>query len=195
MRENLYRPQLWLLALAALALAGCSSSAGSTNAASDSSAPTVTVTATPAPAPAAAPSPVTVTASPAPAPGPTTVVVQSAANGPASFRSPSGNINCSLSTPGGDISARCEVVEHSWATPPPPNCHMNSGDRFYLAQGGEAGFGCYGQEFPPVNETLAYGQTRSFGSITCESQPTGMTCSDSSTGHYFRISRDTYELG
>ena len=72
---------------------------------------------------------------------------------------------------------------------------MNSGDRFYLTQGGEAGFGCYGQEFPPVNETLAYGQARSFGSITCESQPAGVTCTDSATGHYFRVSRDSYELG
>jgi hypothetical protein len=48
---------------------------------------------------------------------------------------------------------------------------------------------------PPVNETLAYGQARTFGSITCDSESSGMTCTDSSTGHYFRISRDTYELG
>jgi hypothetical protein len=188
MSKNLYRPQLWLVALAALALSACSSTTDSTQASNrPTSAPTVTVTATPAPAP------VTVTSAPAAAP--TTVVVQSVANGPTSFRSPSGNINCRLSTPGGDISARCEVVEHSWQTPPPPNCHMNSGDRFYLTQGGEAGFGCYGQEFPPVDETLAYGQSRSFGSITCASEYSGVTCTDSSTGHYFRVSRDSYQLG
>jgi hypothetical protein len=204
MTENLFAPQrivrrqLWLVALAAFTLAGCSSSAGSTHATSDSpatspmSAPTVTVTMTPAPAPA----PVTVTVAPAPAQAPTTVVVQSAANGPASFRSPSGNINCSLSTPGGDIAARCEVVEHSWVAPPAsPDCHLNWGDRFQLVQGGDAAFNCYGQEFPAVHETLAYGQARSFGSITCESASTAITCTDSSTGHYFRVSRDGYELG
>jgi hypothetical protein len=96
---------------------------------------------------------------------------------------------------GGDTAARCEVVEHSWVTPPPPDCHMNSGDRFYLKQGGDAGLGCYGQEFPSADETLAYGQARSLGALTCESEYTGITCTDSSTGHYFRVSRDSYELG
>jgi hypothetical protein len=139
---------------------------------------------------------VTVTVAPPPAPAPTTVVVQSAANGPASFRSPSGNINCSLSTPGGNIAARCEVVEHTWAAPPrEPECHLNWGDRFELTQGNNAAFDCYGQEFPAAQETLAYGQARSFGSITCDSEYTGMTCTDSNTGHYFRVSRDGYELG
>jgi hypothetical protein len=202
MTENVYAPQrtarrqLWLVALAALTLAGCSSSADSTHATSASPAPTVTVTATPAPAPAAAPAPVTVTVAPAPAPAPTTVVVQPASNGPASFRSPSGNINCMMFTSGGDIGARCEVVEHTWVAPPrSPDCHLNWGDRVHLTQGGDAGFNCYGQEFPPVNETLAYGQTRTLGTLTCDSEYSGMTCTDASTDHYFRVSRDNYELG
>ena len=126
----------------------------------------------------------------------TTVVVAPAANGPATFRSPSGNINCTLSTPGGDITARCEVVNHTWVAPPPPDCHLDSGDRFYLTQGGSAVVGCYGQEFGPApQQTLGYGQSRSFGTLTCVSEYTGMTCTDSSTGHSFRVSRDDYELG
>jgi serine/threonine-protein kinase len=36
---------------------------------------------------------------------------------------------------------------------------------------------------------LDYGQTRSVGAITCDSEPSGMACTDSSTGHYFRRSR------
>ncbi len=56
--------------------------------------------------------------------------------------------------------------------------------------------GCYGQEFGPApQQTLGYGQSLSFGTITCVSEYTGMTCTDSSTGRYFRVSRDTYELG
>jgi hypothetical protein len=39
---------------------------------------------------------------------------------------------------------------------------------------------------------LAYGQTRSLGALTCDSEPSGMTCTDGSTGHFFRISRDSY---
>jgi hypothetical protein len=202
MTENLHNPQgaratlAGIVALAALAVAGCSTSAEPT-AVRATSAPVVTVTVTPqsaAPAASTAPSAptVTVTAAPAPAPAPT-VIAQP--EGPSSFRSPSGNINCTLSTPGGDNAARCEVVDHTWTAPSPPDCHMNSGDRFGLAQGGAAVVGCYGQEFPVAETTLGYGQSRSLGTITCDSEYTGMTCTDSSTGHYFRVSRDTYELG
>jgi Family of unknown function (DUF6636) len=136
---------------------------------------------------------VTVTVTPAPAPAPTTVV-QAAASGP--FRSPSGNINCTMFMSDGQGVARCEVVDHAWVAPPvSADCHLNWGDRFELAEGSAAAFNCYGQDFPTSEQTLAYGQTRSLGSITCASEYTGMTCSDGSTGHYFRISRDSYQLG
>jgi hypothetical protein len=42
---------------------------------------------------------------------------------------------------------------------------------------------------------LEYGQTSSAGSITCDSEPEGMTCTDISSGHYFRMSRESNELG
>jgi len=112
------------------------------------------------------------------------------------FQSPSGNINCMMYASGGETGARCEVVDHTWAAPPrSPDCPLNWGDRFYLTQGGDAGFGCYHQEFPTAERTLGYGQTQSLGTLTCESEPTGMTCTDSSTGHYFRVAREIYELG
>ena len=207
MTENLHDPQgarstratglpglACLVALAALTVVGCSSAAAPT-AVPAPSVPAATVTVTPHAAP--------VTVTPAPAPAPVTVTVTPASeptavaqpNGPGSFQSPSGNINCTLSTPGGANAARCEVVDHTWTAPPPPDCHLNSGDRFYLTQGGAAVVGCYAQEFPAAETTLGYGQSRSFGTITCDSEYTGMTCTDSSTGHYFRVSRDTYELG
>jgi hypothetical protein len=160
----------------------------------------VTVTPQPAaPAASTAPSapPVTVTVTPAPAPAPAPAPTADAQpEGPASFRSPSGNINCTLSTPGNEIAARCEVVDHTWTAASPSDCHLNYGDRFYLTQAGGAVVGCYGQEFGPGPfQTLGYGQSRTFGTITCDSEYTGMTCTDNSTGHYFRVSRDTYELG
>ncbi len=197
------RGLVWLVALAAVTVAGCSSSAGSTAVRAASDAPATSIS-TPAPTMAPTPIPaamqdsaptVTVTVAPPPVPT-TTVVMQSAANGPATFRSPSGNINCTLTTPGGDIAARCEVVDHTWVAPPPPDCHLDSGDRFYLTQGGSALVGCYGQEFGPApQQTLGYDQSLSFGTITCVSEYTGVTCTDSSTGHYFRVAREVYELG
>ncbi len=35
---------------------------------------------------------------------------------------------------------------------------------------------------------------QALGPITCDSETTGMTCTDNSTGHYFRLSRDNCEL-
>ena len=43
--------------------------------------------------------------------------------------------------------------------------------------------------------TLAYGKTASAGTLTCDSETTGMTCTDSSTGHFFRVSWESYQLG
>ena len=198
--QRIMRPMAWLVALAAVTVAECSSSAGSTAVHATSDKPAMS-TATSAPTVAAKPMPtatrdsvpaVTVTVTQPPAPTPT-VVVQSASHGP--FRSPSGNITCTLSTPGGEIAARCEVVNHTWVAPArSPDCHLNWGDRLELTPGSGVGFNCYAQEFPAAEQTLAYGQTRSLGTITCDSEPIGITCTDSSTGHYFRISRETYEL-
>ena len=192
MTENPHVPQrnmrrlVWLVALA---VAGCSSSAGSTAVHGASVTPAIS-TATSAPTVASPPMPastpdstptVTVTVTPPPAPAPATVAVQSAASGP--FHSPSGNINCTMFTSGGENTARCEVVAHIWVAPPrSPDCQLNWGDRFELTQGSPAAFNCYGQ-------------ARSLGTITCESEYTGMTCTDSSTGHYFRVAREVYQLG
>ncbi|WP_156764930.1 hypothetical protein [Mycobacterium sp. 1081908.1] len=42
---------------------------------------------------------------------------------------------------------------------------------------------------------LGFGQTRSLGTITCNSEPAGVTCTDAGTGHFFRVSRESYQLG
>ena len=42
--------------------------------------------------------------------------------------------------------------------------------------------------------TLDFGETRSVGAITCDSEASVMTCTDASTGHFFRISNDSYDL-
>jgi hypothetical protein len=40
-----------------------------------------------------------------------------------------------------------------------------------------------------------YGQTYSHGSITCDSELSGVTCADTATGPFFWVSRENYELG
>ncbi|CRZ18410.1 DUF6636 domain-containing protein [Mycolicibacterium neworleansense] len=117
------------------------------------------------------------------------------------FVTPSGNIWCLLSTGADGTDATngvvCEIREHHYAPPPKPaDCHLNWGDRISLKRGGAPVVHCHGDTiFEPGVPTLPYGQARSAGSIKCESQPSGVTCTDSDSGQFFRLSRQTLELG
>jgi hypothetical protein len=130
------------------------------------------------------------------------------------FQSPSGNIACDYQVGfGGDDNievVQCEVRDHAWVAPA-ATCtgayndeqrasNAAGGDEFSLIGGKPSRLGCYWGFGGPLSTpngktTLEYGQTLSVGAITCDSEPSGVTCTDSSTGHFFRVSRESYELG
>ncbi|WP_156745934.1 DUF6636 domain-containing protein [Mycobacterium sp. 1423905.2] len=117
------------------------------------------------------------------------------------FQSPSGNIVCHMYTPVGGTApfAYCQIAEHTWVAPARSSygCPLApSANQFRLNTDDAAAFACMTQHIPPQQEpTLSYGRSLSIGTLTCASEPSGMTCSDAGTGHFFRIARDTYELG
>jgi len=124
------------------------------------------------------------------------------------FSSPSGNIRCLLLDDSSPAPvAMCQISDFTYSIPQGAAlkqdggpCEQNtvSGRDIRVDQGKQAYVTCsysaigsgFGQ-WP----ALAYGQTRSLGALTCDSAPSGMTCTDGSTGHFFRISRDSYEVG
>jgi Family of unknown function (DUF6636) len=112
------------------------------------------------------------------------------------FQSPSGNIDCGMGALDDNAYASCEITDHTWVAPPrPPVCEGVWGDRIEMYQGSPPALVCSsdtlrGNGLP----TLPYGQIWSVKSITCDSEPSGMTCTDASTGHFFRIARGSYEL-
>jgi len=112
------------------------------------------------------------------------------------FQSPTGNIDCAEGVLNDRAFALCEIRDHTWNAPPrPPVCEGGWGDRIDMNQGEPPALDCHsdtvrGSGLP----TLRYGERRSAGPITCDSEPSGITCTDSSTGHFFAISRDSYEL-
>jgi hypothetical protein len=122
------------------------------------------------------------------------------------FASPSANIRCILS--GQDSPApiaMCQIGHHTYvaaqgSTSDGGTCEPGSdlGRDFRLDQGKPEYLTCtysaLGSGLGPW-PTLDYGQTRSLGAITCHSEPAGVTCTDTSTGHFFRVSRDSYQLG
>jgi len=110
------------------------------------------------------------------------------------FQSPTGNVGCSLN-PGG---ATCEINSYTWFIPPPPDYLVGGrGNVFLLARGAEPAAGVWhsDHQFPDGAPRLDYGQSRTAGTISCTSEPAGITCTDSSTGHFFRVSRESYRVG
>jgi hypothetical protein len=127
-----------------------------------------------------------------------------------SFLSPSGNIGCDMEDDaGGTLFAVCKTQDVTWTAPPSQYCLQGEvpgatggpGSDVQLGQGKPpcVGFSMTQFFWPPDpladHPTLGYGQTHSMGSITCDSEPSGVTCTDTSTGHFFRVSSDTYQLG
>ena len=124
---------------------------------------------------------------------------------PFDFVSPTGNISCKLEADGS--AAFCEVRDHNWAAPASvkgnngQSCNFDSaGPQVYLEQGKPPSLGCYEEpgKFTYANSarrTLDYGKTHTHGATTCESETSGVTCTDTVTGHFFRVSRESYELG
>jgi len=111
------------------------------------------------------------------------------------FQSPSGNIACFLGADNGGGVA-CDIRHHTYPIPAmPATCQLDWGDRFELESGGAPALHCHGDTLQIGGlQTLDYGQSLQAGTISCESQPEGIECSDSTTHHSFFVSRDRYEL-
>jgi hypothetical protein len=125
------------------------------------------------------------------------------ANDEIDFLSPSGDILCTMGQ-GHDINDQanygkgavaCQVLHHTYPQPSLPDCPV-AGREYDLGQGTPPSLGCQGGLIvSPLPPTLDYGQTRSVGTITCDVEQSAVTCTDGSTGHFLRLSRDSYQLG
>jgi hypothetical protein len=107
------------------------------------------------------------------------------------FTSPSGNIGCILS----DTLVRCDIGERDWSPPPrPADCpeYSDYGQGLLLHPTGPARFVCAGDTAMGAGPVLPYGQFEAGGGMSCNSEPSGMRCSNSD-GRGFRISRQRYE--
>lgn len=107
------------------------------------------------------------------------------------FTSPGGNVYCTMSVYYDDsASVYCEGGGPYDA--PKPECAVHSawGDRFTLTQGQAPVAQCHNDTIRsgPLPPPLDYGQTQSVNTITCASEPSGITCTDASTGHFITMS-------
>lgn len=134
---------------------------------------------------------------PAPAPSPPSRVstVTPDSNLQWRFQSPTGNIACDLNGSATPPEATCEVREHSYQPKVRPSCDPGWANSFRLVQGRTVEVNCYsGTDFRNALPVQGYGNPLTVGSLTCVlDEATGVTCKDSTTGHYFRAARQAYE--
>jgi hypothetical protein len=90
----------------------------------------------------------------------------------------------------------CDIGEYEYAAPPrPATCSLGWGDRFVLTQGTRPEFACHGDTLRTSGrQTLEDGETAFSGAIRCQIEVAAITCTDTTTGHFFRVSRQSYEL-
>jgi hypothetical protein len=114
------------------------------------------------------------------------------------FTSPSGNVKCEMTINyKGTPYANC-VVRHAAFPVPAGTCDFpgSFNPQIGLAQGGTPDVSCVlASDDTPAEFTLDFGQTRSVGTITCDSEKSGVTCTDTATHRFFRVSPESYDLG
>jgi hypothetical protein len=118
------------------------------------------------------------------------------------FQSPSGDISCNLvnfpptdKLGFGKNFVQCDIVNQTWVPPrPPPGGREDATSTFVLMRGQLPIVG-YSPGALAASDPVNYDQPLSAGAITCSSEQSAMKCTDVSTGHFFRVSRESYELG
>ena len=126
---------------------------------------------------------------PAPSPSATPTTLPGANE----FQSPTGNIACHIANAG----AACEIQEYDYTAPSPPAGCAKFGDRLGMDHGGPGWTSCHSTSFfGEALPTLPYDAEVTAGPITCRmDEESGVTCRDTVTGHFFRLSRQSYEVG
>ncbi|OBI11206.1 hypothetical protein A5712_09955 [Mycobacterium sp. E2327] len=117
------------------------------------------------------------------------------------FQTPSGDIHCKMGYAQGTNPGVVCTIANSTYTGKCQSGGLVAWPQFTLWQGGSPesprDMPCVvGDNKTPISRTLDYGQkTRWLGAISCDSEQSGLTCTDSSTGHFFRVARESYQLG
>jgi hypothetical protein len=120
----------------------------------------------------------------------------------AQFQSPSGDISCNLvNAPPSDKLGfgknfvQCDIVNQSWVPPRPPPPGRTDATTTLVLMRGQLPIVGYGPGALAASDPESSDQPVTAGAITCSSEQSAMRCTDASTGHFFRVSRESYELG
>ena len=119
------------------------------------------------------------------------------------FQSPSGDISCHLVYYPPAASrlieknfVQCDIVNQSWAPPRPPPQGRDDATSTLVLMRGQLPIVGYSPGTLAASDPVNYDQPVSAGAITCTAaEQSAVKCTDTSTGHFFRVSHESYELG
>ncbi|MGB8209374.1 MAG: hypothetical protein WCF69_17570 [Mycobacterium sp.] len=118
------------------------------------------------------------------------------------FQSPSGDISCNLvnypptdKLGFGKNFVQCDIVNQSWVPPRPPPGDRPDATSTVVLMRGQLPIVGYSPGTLAASDPVNYDQPLSAGVITCSSEQAAVKCTDASTGHFFRVSPESYELG
>jgi hypothetical protein len=107
------------------------------------------------------------------------------------FTSPTGNIGCYIDKK----TVRCDIEHRDWQPPKAPSsCQLDYGQGISMNAGGSPSFVCAGDTALGGGKPLAYGQSIGAGLLRCESEESGMSCTDAESGRGFTISKESYSF-
>jgi hypothetical protein len=104
------------------------------------------------------------------------------------FDTPSGNIACSVGLSQGSSDIECTIYERSGPLAAPALASCAAGHKFTMFDRGGVSVSCGGRFTGRAFEEAPYGVTGRFGGFVCESETTGLTCTNED-GHGFFLSR------
>ncbi len=116
------------------------------------------------------------------------------------FGDPSKNIWCQLRLyADGTNVAQCDIDKHNFTGPASDAggpCPQTEGYIFVLTRTDAPKIQClHGSVIGVVYNVLGNGQTKTEAAITCAGEAAGISCTNTSTGHFFRLSRESYQVG
>lgn len=107
------------------------------------------------------------------------------------FNTPSGNIYCDVGLSAESSDIFCVIARRSGppAAPRPASCDGVWGHGFGMTSSGRAEMVCtLSAEAFEGQDVIPYGRREDFGGVVCESERTGLTCTNRD-GHGFFLSR------
>jgi hypothetical protein len=107
------------------------------------------------------------------------------------FSTPSKNIGCYVEAD----SARCDIAKKTWKPPAKPaDCELDYGNGVAIFGQEEATVVCAADTVLGGTEILAYGEVVRVGSFLCDSESSGVRCTNEDSGHGFTLSRQAYTM-